>query len=78
MQQICFFISYEGLQIGNRRPNPAAGDHHGSVTGRRAARRIVAPPAGLEPAAIGLEVRRSIQLSYGGEARQAYVFTLAR
>ena len=32
-----------------------------------------APPAGLEPATKSLEVTRSIQLSYGGWARQGYL-----
>jgi hypothetical protein len=31
-----------------------------------------APPAGLEPATIGLEVRSSIQLSYEGLIRGKY------
>ena len=34
---------------------------------------MVAPPAGLEPATKSLEVTRSIQLSYGGWARQGYL-----
>jgi hypothetical protein len=32
------------------------------------------PPAGFEPAALGLEVRRSIQLSYGGGSRAVWRF----
>jgi Beta-lactamase enzyme family len=35
---------------------------------------IAMPPAGLEPATIGLEVRRSVQLSYGGLRETVVVF----
>ncbi len=28
---------------------------------------VIAPPAGLEPATLGLEIRCSIRLSYGGK-----------
>lgn len=50
--------------------------HLCSTVGRARQRQVgcrrqvrVAPPAGLEPATSGLEIRRSLRLSYGGAAR---------
>ena len=40
------------------------------LTWRRSPRDVV-PPGGLEPPAYGLEVRRSVRLSYGGSALRA-------